>query len=162
VACDNQTSLVSTWQAPCQHSYCTDCLERFFRLSLEDEMVYPPRCCRQVMPWSDVKVVVSHELASDFEGKKKELETQDRTYCSDPACSTFIGSDHVSPDTSTATCPACEKLTCTSCKSASHAGDCSSDPVVQAILALAEKEEWKRCQECGRMIELTEGCIHIT
>lgn len=125
-------------------------------------MVYPPRCCRQVMPWSKVKVLVSHELASDFEGKKEELETQDRTYCFDPTCSTFIGSDHVAPDTSTATCPACEKLTCVACKSAFHAGDCSSDPSVQATLELAEEENWRRCQECGTMIELTEGCIHIT
>lgn len=125
-------------------------------------MVYPPRCCRQVMPWSEVKVLVSHELASDFEGKKEELDIQDRTYCSDPACSTFIGSEHVAHDSVTATCSACEKLTCTTCKGASHAGDCPSDPSVQATLKLAEAENWQRCQECGSMIELTEGCIHIT
>jgi hypothetical protein len=123
---------------------------------------YPPRCCRQVMPWSDVQVLVSHELASDFEGTREELETQDRTYCSDPTCSAFIGLDHVALDTLTAACPACGKLTYTTCKSASHAGDCSSDPSVQATLALAETEEWQRCQECGRMIELTAGCNHIT
>jgi hypothetical protein len=31
------------------------------------------------MPWSGVKGLVSRELASDFEGKREELETQDRT-----------------------------------------------------------------------------------
>jgi hypothetical protein len=162
VACDGQVSPVSTWQAPCQRLYCTACLERFFRLSLEDGMLYLPRCCQQVMPRSGVKALASRELVSDFEGKMEELETQDRTYCSDPACSTSIGSNHVALDTSTTTCPACEKLTCTTCKSASHAGDCPSDPSVQATLALAEKEECQRCQECGRMIELRAGCNHIT
>lgn len=125
-------------------------------------MLYPPRCCKQIMPWSNEKVLVSYELVSDFEGKMEELEAQDRTYCSDPACSASIGAGYIAPDTSTATCPACEKLTCTTCKSVSHAGDCPSDSSVQAILDLAEEEKWQRCRECGRTIELTEGCNHIT
>jgi hypothetical protein len=114
------------------------------------------------MPWSEVQGLVSGGLVIDFEGKREELDTQNRTYCSDPACSTFIGACHIAADTAVATCPACEKLSCVKCKSASHAGDCPSDPSVQATLDVARKENWQRCQECGRMIELIEGCNHIT
>lgn len=145
-ACDDQLSPENNWQAPCQHAYCLDCLEQLFRLCLEDEILYPPRCCKQIMPWSEVQGLVSGGLVIDFEGKREELDTQNRTYCSDPACSTFIGACHIAADTAVATCPACEKLSCVKCKSASHAGDCPSDPSVQAILDVARKENWQRCQ----------------
>jgi len=161
-ACDDQVPQSAVWKAPCQHTYCTDCLEQLFRLSLEDEILYPPRCCQQAMPWSDVKTFVSHELVSEFEDKREELEAQDKTYCSEPACSAFIGLRYIAPDTLTATCPACGKLTCTTCKSASHAGDCPSDPSVLATFEIARQNGWRRCQQCGRMIERTGGCNHTT
>jgi hypothetical protein len=129
---------------------------------MEDEIHYPPRCCQQTMNWSDVKALFSRELASDFEGKKEELDTQDRTYCSDAACSMFIGARHIVADTSTATCPACKKLTCVTCKSTSHPGDCPADHSLHPTLEVARKNGGQRCQECGRMIERTGGCTHIS
>lgn len=161
-ACEDQVSLKNVWQAPCDHLYCANCLEQLFRLSLQDDALYPPKCCQQIMPWSDVQSFVSWELLHDFEGKKEEMETQDKTYCSVPACSTFIGASHIAADTAVATCPACEELTCVTCKSVTHAGDCPSDPSMPATLEVAQENGWKRCQECGRMIDRIEGCNHIT
>lgn len=114
------------------------------------------------MPWNDVQHFVSWQLIDDFEGKKEELETHDRRYCSDPACLTFIDAGHIAADAAVAACPACEKLTCVACKSALHVGDCPSEPSVLATLELAKEHEWKRCEECGRMIDRIEGCNHIT
>lgn len=111
-ACDYIEPPWTVWQAPCKHGYCNACLDQLFRLSLEDEILYPPRCCQQIMPWSEVREFVSWRLMDDFEGKKEELDTQDRTYCSDPTCSTFIGACHIASDTAAATCPTCQKLTC--------------------------------------------------
>ena len=161
-ACDDEVPLENTWQAPCQHVYCNDCLERLFRLCLGDETLYPPRCCQQIMPWSDVQDFVSWELIHDFEDKKEEMGTRDKTYCSDPACSTFIGASHIAANTAVATCPTCEELTCVTCKSVLHAGDCPSDPSMLATLEVAQENGWKRYQECGRMIDRIEGCNHIT
>ncbi|KAL1614980.1 hypothetical protein SLS54_009321 [Diplodia seriata] len=31
----------------CRHDYCRDCLDQLFRLSMTDESLFPPRCCRQ-------------------------------------------------------------------------------------------------------------------
>jgi len=152
-ACDDQVSPEHIWKAPCHHYYCVDCLEQLFRLSMEDESLYPPRCCQQTMTWSDVKALVSHDLASVFKSKKEELDTQDKVYCSDPVCSTFIGARHITADTSIATCPICKKLTCVTCKSASHPGDCPADPSLQPTLEIARGNGWQRCQECGRMID---------
>jgi hypothetical protein len=108
-----------------------------------------------------VKPVISRELAGDFEGKREELDAQDKTYCSEPACSTFIGAHHTAADTSTATCPACQKLTCTMCKGASHPEKCPADSSLQATLSLATEQGWQRCRQCGRMIEMIKGCVHI-
>jgi len=162
VACDDEPPLDDLWKAPCQHAYCTECIEQLFRLSMDDETLYPPKCCQQIIPWSDVEAFVSQELATAFKGKREELVTQDKTYCSDPTCSTFIGSSHIAADTSTATCPTCKKLTCAMCKAASHAKECQADPSLQATLEVAKGNGWQRCQECGRVIDRTGGCNHIS
>lgn len=148
-ACNDQLSPKNTWKAPCQHFYCVACLERLFWLSMEDETLYPPRCCQQIIPWSEVNRLVSWELVNDFEYKHEELDTQDRTYCSDPSCSTFIGAKHIAADTAVATCPDCEKLTFVKCESTLHAGECPSDLSVLATLEVARKTGGRDARNAG-------------
>lgn len=60
------------------------------------------------------------------------------------------------------TCPSCEKTTCTTCKSAAHTGDCLDDTALQQLLDTAGNEQWQRCYKCHHLVELEQGCKHIT
>lgn len=36
--------------APCSHEYCHDCVKSLFTSAMRDESLFPPKCCRQVIP----------------------------------------------------------------------------------------------------------------
>jgi hypothetical protein len=162
VSCSEQFPSDETFHAPCSHHYCIGCVEQLLRLCMKDESLYPPRCCRREMPWEGVSTKINTELVTEYAKKKEELDTlsDKRIYCSDTTCAKFIGAAHIAKDV--ATCPTCRGTTCTSCKTAQHGGDCPKDTAMQQTLRLAETEGWQRCNKCGRMIDLSFGCYHIT
>ena len=162
LVCGDHVLAGEAWTAPCNHHYCISCLEDFHRASLADQTLYPPKCCHLEMPWNDVKPRIDHQLEKTFEGKTEELNTDAgrRTYCSNVACARFIAPSNIQGDL--ATCSACSKVTCTMCKAASHEGDCPADETLRQALQLASKQGWKRCTKCRSIVELTQGCNHIT
>jgi hypothetical protein len=121
---------------------------------MEDETLYPPKCCKRDMPGESVKARISEELATTFEKKKEELDTHTgyRTYCSEADCAVFIGAKHIVNDV--ATCPACNEVTCTMCKESGHQyDDCPADEALNQILELASDCGWQRCDKCKAMID---------
>ena len=162
VSCEDHVLPEEAWAAQCSHHYCVDCLEILHRACLTDLTLYPPKCCDLEMPWDDVKPRLNHDLAATFEGKREELNTDagNRTYCSDATCARFIGASHTQDDL--ATCPNCSKVTCTMCKAARHEGDCPADAALQQTLQLAEAHGWRRCTNCRSIVDLAQGCNHIT
>ena len=162
VSCEDQFPPDQAFQAPCTHNYCGGCLGHLHRAAMIDEALYPPRCCNRPMPWDGVRPMVDASLAADFDGKKEELDLPagQRTYCSSSTCSKFLGTTHIA--NGVATCSACNKATCTMCKSARHDGDCPEDEAMQQTRKLAEEEGWRRCNRCKAMIELQFGCYHVT
>lgn len=162
VSCQDQLPSDETFRVPCSHHYCIRCVEQLHRLCMTDESLFPPRCCRREMPWEAVSVKIDGELATEYTKKKEELGTlaDQRTYCSDPACSKFIGAALI--DNDVATCTTCSKATCVKCKTAQHGGDCPEDEAMQQTLQLAKDEGWQRCNKCGSMIDLAFGCYHMT
>lgn len=162
VSCSARFSSDETFHAPCSHHYCVGCVEQLHRLAMTDESLFPPRCCRREMPWEAVSTKINTELATEYAKKKEELDTlaDQRIYCSDTTCAKFIRPALVANDV--ATCPTCRKGTCTKCKTARHGGDCPKDEAMQQTLQLATEEGWRRCNKCGRMIDLSFGCYHIT
>jgi hypothetical protein len=76
-------------------------------------------------------------------------------------CSEFLGPVTNAPTAST--CPSCAARTCTRCKTAAHGIFTSCDAQQdEEVLALGEREGWKRCPSCNALIELAHGCYHIT
>ncbi|EEP76371.1 predicted protein [Uncinocarpus reesii 1704] len=143
----------------CGHIYCQNCLQRLFMDSTIDESLFPPKCCRQVIDFEEAKPFLSAEQIEFFQGKKKELETANRVYCSSADCSAFI-----SPKTikhGKAECKICGTITCGFCKAESHEGECLEDPALQEVLRLAKENGWRSCFNCNRIIELRFGCYHI-
>lgn len=159
IACDSKQPLFDVFQAPCGHHYCQECLRTLFELSTTDEALFPPRCCRQMIPLQFVKLYLSPTLLHNFASKSIEFKTSDRTYCCRSACSSFITSANITGER--ATCTACGTHVCTICKNNAHDGDCPEDTATQQVLETAQEQGWQRCYNCRRLIELDVGCNHM-
>ena len=159
-ACGDRFSEAHCWQAPCQHWYCDEDLGQLFRASMIDRALYPPRCCRQAMPFEDVQPFLVPELAQDFAAKKEELDERQPTYCHVPTCSTYLG--QAAKEDTKATCPSCGEETCVLCKQTNHIGDCAEDETLRQTQELAREQGWQRCIDCQRYVELNVGCNHMT
>ena len=147
-------------RAPCRHEYCRDCLREHFEMSIRDDSLFPPRCCRSRIPVQAVRMFLTSDLVKSFEEKRFEFETPNKTYCRIPTCSKFIPPQPSSGDNGV--CPNCSETTCTICKGAPHQGDCPQDAALQQVLATATAQGWQRCNSCRRVVELYIGCNHIT
>ncbi len=54
-------------------------------------------------------------------------------------------------------------MTCAICKAASHGNqDCPKDEATAAVLEAAREAGWTRCYRCRAVVELTQGCYHMT
>lgn len=146
-------------RSPCAHEYCGDCLVHLFELALEDDNLFPPRCCRHNIPLDMSREFIGPDLAGRFLAKKLEMETPNRTYCHDRQCARFIPPQFVRIDVGT--CVSCAKKTCVLCKAASHPRDCPNDPRTKLLLDLAKKQGWRQCNNCKQMVELSYGCLHM-
>ncbi|OJJ42378.1 hypothetical protein ASPZODRAFT_137305 [Penicilliopsis zonata CBS 506.65] len=160
IACREETAFVDVVRAPCRHEYCRSCLEDLFKASMTDESLFPPRCCQQPIVMSTARIFLEYSLVQEFEKKKIEFETPNRTYCYSAGCSAFIAPAHIAGDV--ATCLDCGRTTCTSCKARAHTGDCPNDTALQQLLTTAQTNGWQRCYACWRMVELDHGCNHMT
>ncbi|KAI0471978.1 hypothetical protein GGR56DRAFT_667713 [Xylariaceae sp. FL0804] len=162
LACGDVKDHTELLRAPCQHDYCHGCLVQFFQAATFDEGLFPPRCCRQPIPLDLVHPLLSDDTSKQFQLKEVEFSTLERTYCHQPRCAAFIAPAHY--EDGIARCPICAAATCIHCKGANHTGseDCPKDEALHQVLQLARKENWQRCTRCRTMIELGQGCYHIT
>ncbi|RMX87040.1 hypothetical protein D0867_15703 [Hortaea werneckii] len=158
VACGDDKDFFDIARVPCKnkHEYCRECLVELFRLSLTDESLFPPRCDGAEIPLNYVRIFLPPDLAKDFEAKYPELST------SPTGCAAWIPKSLINDDTNISTCPKCDKTTCAMCKALSHSGDCPEDEALQQLISIANAEEWQRCSECKRFVELNTGCNHIS
>jgi hypothetical protein len=153
-------------QAPCGHFYDTGCITNLFQSATRDESLYPPRCCRQIIPLPQVRSHLTMALLTEFEFKAREFGTLKRVYCATPTCSRFLGPLYEGYFSKVFRCPspACTTATCGKCrgryKGCTH--NCTPDTETECILALSQASGWSRCPGCAQMIELNAGCFHMT
>lgn len=157
-SCGDKKVWFDVFIAPCGDKYCKDCILELFNRAMKDQSLFPPSCCRQVMPIEskELRLYLDKNLVKAYPLRKLELETVDKTYCI--RCQTFIV-----PSTITgakAVCPKCKLVSCARCKKGAHVGPCKEDEATKSFLALAKKKEWQACK-CGQMVELTYGCNHM-
>lgn len=151
----------NTYIAPCDHTYCHDCLLKLFNDSLHDTSIFPPRCCRRELTIPSISDILGPDLTWRAELKVIELNTVDKTYCARPECAAFIPPFNI--EGTRGTCSTCQAGTCVSCKAASHRGVCGPnvDTDEQAV-EFAQAQGWRRCYACQAFVELSYGCDHIT
>lgn len=150
-------------QVPCGDHYCRQCTVHLFTDLLQDESLFPVRCCRQDIPLSLVHHYLGSDLARRVEKKAIEYGSTNRTYCHVASCATFIDPGHIHQ--STGTCPReqCRSQTCVLCKTAAHDGNCPPrDDGLEQALQLAQANGWQQCERCQNVVELGYGCNHMT
>lgn len=111
---------------------------------------------------------ISSRLQTLFTAKSREFGTpsQRRVYCAVPTCSAFLGSSEGVAAASTLPCTKCRGVTCVSCKQPGHPNEaCKEDPaaqLTQELRELASSELWQTCPGCNAIVELEQGCYHMT
>ncbi|KAJ8075532.1 hypothetical protein PM082_021162 [Marasmius tenuissimus] len=148
--------------AACGHYYCRVCLVDLVQACTRDESLYPLRCCKQnlslpgVLPFLDTKTRINFQIKA----REFDIQPNNRLYCTNPVCSTFLGSN--TGGKRTVTCTTCFTTMCTGCKKASHLGECTENEAFRQLQALAREEGWQTCPGCRRIIDLHHGCFHMT
>lgn len=74
-ACREHVSFFDAARAPCGHNHCRECLNALFDAALRDESLFPPRCCRALIPTHLVKVFLRSGVVTSFDKRTQELET---------------------------------------------------------------------------------------
>ena len=133
-----------------------------FRKATVDESLYPPRCCLTNIPISAARPHLSPNLVEVFHKKAIEFDAPSRVYCHEPRCSAFVGPTTDEP--TALECPSCPASTCGLCKAEAHEGKkCSdTDDLNNMAEDMNKKDGWQRCPDCRHVVELSDGCYHIT
>ena len=156
-AVDRDTSVLP----PCGHRYCGTCINRLFEVATRDEALFPPQCCEKLITLDHSRRYLREEIVAAFNDVELEFSTMDRTYCSVPTCNRFIPPPDINGEK--ALCVACKTETCAVCKKQAHvAADCPKDHAYDSALKICKANGYQRCPECKLMIELSQGCHHIT
>ena len=143
----------------CQHSYCTSCCLQLIKTAMQNENIWPPKCCLTELPRTTILRCLSEEDLVEFSAKEKEYATpaNERWYCTNVKCLKFFTPYKHSNWTS---CTHCQYQMCLYCRGGKHKDSerCSQDKNLQATLAEADLEGWRSCYKCSQMIELNHGC----
>ncbi|CAK4031890.1 Hypothetical predicted protein [Lecanosticta acicola] len=150
----------------CGHRMCHDCLKRIFEMSVKDPAHMPPRCCtKDHIPLKHVEKLFDMRFKTSWNRKYQEYHTKNRIYCTAPKCGEWIKPSHIRSFQGRryAQCPRCSTKVCTSCNGKMHkSSECPKDPEIAKLVEQAKEKGWKTCYNCHAMVELKEGCNHMT
>ncbi|GAA5887299.1 hypothetical protein JCM6882_002481 [Rhodosporidiobolus microsporus] len=151
---------------PSAHFYCGSCIRHLFLAATKDESLFPPRCDGVPIPLKLASPHLSLDDLAVFRRKSVEFTTPNKLYCSRPSCSAFLGG--AQPDGHegkvAVKCDDCGTETCRACKAPWHGerGLCGAGGDDEAAEVLTRDKGYRRCERCKRMVELKDGCNHIT
>ncbi len=154
--------------APCGHLYHANCMLALIETSLQALASFPPRCCRQTIPFELFDRYLSRSLRSAYKERQSEYDCPKRVYCANPRCSHFLGPRDKRIPVRVLKCPAflCGTCTCARCKASVDGPpsrhECTHDPGHRATLQLGIRMGWVRCPTCEELIERHGGCAHMT
>ncbi|RPA83185.1 hypothetical protein BJ508DRAFT_324774 [Ascobolus immersus RN42] len=155
----------------CGHHYCRHCQTKIYLNATKDSSAYPPKCCGKPLPSAGseayskcIRMFLDRKVERAYRIRARELEDSSPVYCHVARCGAYIQKGYqrnnvahcynVGPDTHRLI-----SSTCIRCGRESHQWEChdDKDPHLGKLLELATEEKWRRCFNCGRMIEKTEA-----
>ncbi|CAA9960022.1 RING finger domain containing protein [Pyrenophora teres f. maculata] len=161
---------------PCgRHWVCPDDVASFFEHATNNESLFPPKCCDQILMLADYEDHVPFDVAWAYQEKEQgeyAILAKFRVYCGHPPCATFLHPTSHLEDADTRTayaiCEAegCGKFTCTKCRALIQDGienhECKKDEEQENFKQAAAEKGYQECTGCGAIVELIEACNHIT
>ncbi|KAG2032198.1 hypothetical protein BDR03DRAFT_994443 [Suillus americanus] len=162
IICGDPVRRSQVFNAPCSHFYCRGCLVNLVEASTRDETLYPVRCCQKPLPVANFLPWLPSSLRSHFQDKSAEFATPptSRIYCPNQTCSKFLGS---SSDRRPEIECSCGTRVCSACRNRAHLyEDCAENAQTSVIKSLASQMGWQTCPGCHAIVELWQGCYHMT
>ncbi|GMN24598.1 hypothetical protein TIFTF001_000615 [Ficus carica] len=169
----------------CQHRYCFSCMKQHVETKLREALV--PKCphhgCKSELDVDSCKKFLTPKFIEIMFQRKKEAITPvtERVYCPNPRCSVLMSKTEVLEYSKkegidvdglgARRCVKCNGIFCINCKVPWHRNmTCAqyntlnpNPPAEDAKLKLlASRNLWRQCIKCNLMIELAEGCYHMT
>ena len=151
---------------------CNDCLKRIFQLSVTDSEHMPPKCCTtESIPIRIVEHLFDKKFKIKWNRKYQEFTTKNRVYCPMQGCGIWISPDYIHRDASGGAthgrkygiCKRCRIKVCCTCNNKWHkTRDCPKDPAIKEFIKMAKEKGWQECYNCKAVVELKEGCNHMT
>lgn len=156
-----------TVKLKCGHRMCNPCLKRSFKLSVTDSQHMPPKCCtKDNIPLKHVERLFSNDFKKTWNKKYREYSHRNRVYCPRKYCGEFVRSEDIrrlDDGRKYWRCAKCSTKVCFQCNEKYHRGrDCPNDEDMAQFVAQAKDEGWQRCFRCKAVVELKEGCNHMT
>ncbi|GKT45560.1 putative E3 ubiquitin-protein ligase ARI6 [Colletotrichum spaethianum] len=149
----------------CGHRMCSGCLKRHFKISITDPQEMPPKCCSENIALKHVDHLFSAEFKKKWNRKFQEYSARNRIYCPSRKCGAWIKPSYIRKEGGRkyGKCGQCRTKVCCSCNGRWHSSrECPNDEETTRFLDQAKDEGWKRCYKCNHMVELKEGCNHMT
>jgi IBR domain, a half RING-finger domain/Zinc finger, C3HC4 type (RING finger) len=146
----------------CGHVYCRGCIRQLFARSLSDPELFPPRCCKEAIPYEQVLFLFPGHFKQRFDERLEEFNTVDPIYCPTVNCGHFLAPRTFNPNNTTS-CKKCKENTCTKCRAKAHGQkNCPADKDFEELRRFGKDSNWQICFRCKNLVELQMGCYHIT
>uniref|UniRef100_M4CE70 RBR-type E3 ubiquitin transferase n=1 Tax=Brassica campestris TaxID=3711 RepID=M4CE70_BRACM len=169
----------------CSHRFCFQCVKQHVEVKLLHGMI--PNCphdkCKSEMVIDACGKLLTPKLGEMWKQRIKEnaIPVTERVYCPYLKCSALMSKTKISesakslqsayPASGVRRCVECRGLFCVDCKVPWHGKlSCAeykklhpNPPADDVKLkSLANNKMWRQCGKCQHMIELSQGCNHIT
>ncbi|KAF2135159.1 uncharacterized protein K452DRAFT_55978 [Aplosporella prunicola CBS 121167] len=168
IICMDEVSASRCPKLACGHNMCHSCIKRQFVLSVKDPQHMPPTCCSSAhIPLKHVERLLDTKFKIIWNKKYQEYTTKNRIYCPTKGCGEWIKPSHMHMDPSVGRkygkCVRCKTKVCVLCNAKWHGNkECPKDEETQRFADMAKQAGWQRCYNCKAMVELKEGCNHMT
>ncbi|KAF2133493.1 hypothetical protein P153DRAFT_157884 [Dothidotthia symphoricarpi CBS 119687] len=168
VCMNDDLPLHKTVKLACGHRMCNSCLKRQFTLSAQDAQHMPPTCCTaEHIPLKYAERLFDDKFKKLWNKKYQEYTTANRLYCPSKGCGEWIKPSKIRMDLTYgrkyARCGRCTTKVCVLCSAKFHTKrECPKDEETNRLVQMAKEKGWQRCYNCKAVVELKEGCNHMT
>ncbi|KAK9689595.1 hypothetical protein RND81_09G070100 [Saponaria officinalis] len=169
----------------CLHRYCFSCMKQHVEAKMHDGVM--PKCphdsCKSELSVDSCGKFLTSKLIEIMKQRTREasIPVAEKVYCPYPRCSTLMSKAEVAEIANkekirgrlfgARQCVKCQGLFCINCsvpwhKTMTCAEYKRTHPYLQPddakLKSLATRNLWRQCIKCNHMIELAEGCYHMT